>query len=153
MESNLYQVTRANDDLTPDHYQLFLYQLRRGLKYIHTANVFHRDLKPKNILSKSFSGRIMSQHDGIVLLNSVAPPFSLSYVVVKLLKLHKGLSDSVTEQIIKPATKHTIKFSVNEIELCWVFMRSSYQTDTKKTVDFNPNWMRYTTKLCDQTDQ
>ncbi|KAJ9556637.1 hypothetical protein OSB04_011251 [Centaurea solstitialis] len=32
-------------------------------------------------------------------------------------------------------------------------MRSSYQTDTKKTVDFNPNWMRYTTKLCDQTDQ
>ncbi|KAJ9542643.1 hypothetical protein OSB04_029149 [Centaurea solstitialis] len=33
------------------------------------------------------------------------------------------------------------------------FMRSSYQTDTKKTVDFNPNWMRYTTKLCDQTDQ
>ncbi|KAJ9546080.1 hypothetical protein OSB04_025787 [Centaurea solstitialis] len=32
-------------------------------------------------------------------------------------------------------------------------MHSAYQTDTKKTVDFNPNWMRYTTKPCDQTDQ
>ncbi|KAL6842719.1 hypothetical protein ACP4OV_027563 [Aristida adscensionis] len=51
MESDLHQVIRANDDLTPEHHQLFLYQLLRGLKYIHAANVFHRDLKPKNILA------------------------------------------------------------------------------------------------------
>ncbi|KAK1387684.1 hypothetical protein POM88_015862 [Heracleum sosnowskyi] len=38
---------------TPEHYQFFLYQLLRGLKYIHTANVFHRDLKPKNILANA----------------------------------------------------------------------------------------------------
>ncbi|CAL0312376.1 unnamed protein product [Lupinus luteus] len=50
MESDLHQVIKANDDLTPEHHQFFLYQLLRGLKYIHTANVFHRDLKPKNIL-------------------------------------------------------------------------------------------------------
>ncbi|XP_039114600.1 mitogen-activated protein kinase 15-like isoform X2 [Dioscorea cayenensis subsp. rotundata] len=53
MESDLHQVIKANDDLTPEHYQFFLYQLLRGLKYIHTANVFHRDLKPKNILANS----------------------------------------------------------------------------------------------------
>ncbi|KAI3724155.1 hypothetical protein L2E82_35923 [Cichorium intybus] len=53
MESDLHQVIRANDDLTPEHYQFFLYQLLRGLKYIHTANVFHRDLKPKNILANA----------------------------------------------------------------------------------------------------
>ncbi|RHN60845.1 putative mitogen-activated protein kinase CMGC-MAPK family [Medicago truncatula] len=28
----------------------FLYQLLRGLKYIHSANVLHRDLKPSNLL-------------------------------------------------------------------------------------------------------
>ncbi|GJZ65304.1 mitogen-activated protein kinase 9 [Tanacetum coccineum] len=53
MESDLHQVIKANDDLSPQHYQFFLYQLLRGLKYIHTANVFHRDLKPKNILANS----------------------------------------------------------------------------------------------------
>jgi mitogen-activated protein kinase 1/3 len=38
MESDLHQVIKANDDLTPEHYQFFLYQLLRGLKYIHTGN-------------------------------------------------------------------------------------------------------------------
>ncbi|KAK4799261.1 hypothetical protein SAY86_024626 [Trapa natans] len=50
MESDLHQVIKANDNLTPRHYQFFLYQLLRGLKYIHSANAFHRDLKPRNIL-------------------------------------------------------------------------------------------------------
>ncbi|AEE29679.1 Protein kinase superfamily protein [Arabidopsis thaliana] len=53
MESDLHQVIKANDDLTPEHYQFFLYQLLRGLKYVHAANVFHRDLKPKNILANA----------------------------------------------------------------------------------------------------
>ncbi|KAL6517242.1 Mitogen-activated protein kinase 16 [Orobanche hederae] len=53
MESDLHQVIKANDDLTPEHFQFFLYQLLRGLKYVHTANVFHRDLKPKNILANA----------------------------------------------------------------------------------------------------
>lgn len=44
---------KANDDLTPEHHQFFLYQMLRGLKYIHSARVYHRDLKPKNILANS----------------------------------------------------------------------------------------------------
>ncbi|KAL3631536.1 Mitogen-activated protein kinase 20 [Castilleja foliolosa] len=53
MESDLHQVIKANDDLTREHFQFFLYQLLRALKYIHTANVYHRDLKPKNILANA----------------------------------------------------------------------------------------------------
>ncbi|XP_006656068.1 mitogen-activated protein kinase 11 isoform X2 [Oryza brachyantha] len=53
MESDLHQVIKANDDLTREHYQFFLYQMLRALKYIHTANVYHRDLKPKNILANA----------------------------------------------------------------------------------------------------
>ncbi|KAJ4797631.1 Mitogen-activated protein kinase [Rhynchospora pubera] len=53
MDTDLHQVIKANDDLTREHYQFFLYQMLRALKYIHTANVYHRDLKPKNILANA----------------------------------------------------------------------------------------------------
>ncbi|KAM7249981.1 hypothetical protein ACFE04_021864 [Oxalis oulophora] len=53
MESDLHQVIKANDDLTREHHQFFLYQMLRALKFIHTANVYHRDLKPKNILANA----------------------------------------------------------------------------------------------------
>lgn len=33
--------------------QYFIYQLLRGLKYVHSANVLHRDLKPSNLLLNS----------------------------------------------------------------------------------------------------
>lgn len=36
--------------LGAEHVCYFLYQILRGLKYIHSANVLHRDLKPSNLL-------------------------------------------------------------------------------------------------------
>ncbi|XP_013590542.1 PREDICTED: mitogen-activated protein kinase homolog D5-like [Brassica oleracea var. oleracea] len=50
MDSDLYKVITSYEKLTKDHYQYFLYQILRGLKYIHSANVLHRDLKPSNLL-------------------------------------------------------------------------------------------------------
>jgi len=54
MESDLHQVIKANDDLSPEHYQFFLYQLLRGLKFIHTGilaieslTFSDSDIKPK----------------------------------------------------------------------------------------------------------
>lgn len=49
METDLHHVIRAQQ-LSEEHICYFLYQILRGLKYIHSANVLHRDLKPSNLL-------------------------------------------------------------------------------------------------------
>ncbi|KAJ1459735.1 kinase-like domain-containing protein [Pelagophyceae sp. CCMP2097] len=53
MESDLDRIITSRQPLTNQHHQYFLYQILRGLKFIHSASVLHRDLKPSNLLVNS----------------------------------------------------------------------------------------------------
>ncbi|KDE09325.1 CMGC/MAPK protein kinase [Microbotryum lychnidis-dioicae p1A1 Lamole] len=50
MEADLHAIIRSGQPLSDAHFQSFIYQTLCGLKYIHSAHVLHRDLKPGNLL-------------------------------------------------------------------------------------------------------
>lgn len=53
MQIDLHKIIVSQQTLTIDHCKVFLYQILRGLKFLHSASVIHRDLKPGNLLVNS----------------------------------------------------------------------------------------------------
>jgi len=50
VEGNLHEMFQTNQFLTTLHVQYILYQILLGVKYMHSANIAHCNLKPVNIL-------------------------------------------------------------------------------------------------------
>jgi mitogen-activated protein kinase 1/3 len=51
MDVDMNVVLRSRQVLEENHMQYFVYQILRGLKYLHSAKVAHRDLKPANLVT------------------------------------------------------------------------------------------------------
>jgi serine/threonine protein kinase len=72
MEVNLHRLIRVEKDstlatrqFTIAHVQSWIYQLLRGVRYMHSCGVMHRDLKPSNILINSDTSLKISDFDMI----------------------------------------------------------------------------------------
>ena len=82
MDTDLHQIIRSNQPLSDDHLQYFIYQILRGLKFVHSAHVLHRDLKPSNLLVNA-SCDLKIADFGLARTSTESNNFMTEYVVTR----------------------------------------------------------------------
>lgn len=89
MDCDLHKVIQSKQRLTDKHYQCFIKQLLEGVSAMHRIGIFHRDLKPGNILvSRDCQLRITDfglaryMHDATLRGNNEPNPMT-EYVVTR----------------------------------------------------------------------
>ncbi|KAL9329418.1 hypothetical protein ACSQ67_004421 [Phaseolus vulgaris] len=82
MDTDLHQIIKSSQPLSNDHCKYFLFQLLRGLKYLHSANILHRDLKPGNLLINANCDLKICDF-GLARTNGVDGQFMTEYVVTR----------------------------------------------------------------------
>ncbi|CAN0042395.1 unnamed protein product, partial [Phaeothamnion confervicola] len=50
LDSDLHRIIQSPQALSDAHHRYFMYQLLRGVKFLHDNRIIHRDLKPGNLL-------------------------------------------------------------------------------------------------------
>jgi mitogen-activated protein kinase 15 len=58
LEADLHNVIRKGNILKDTHKRYVMYQLLKAMKYLHSANVIHRDMKVKISIERKISREI-----------------------------------------------------------------------------------------------
>ena len=122
MKTNLYKLLKTQH-LSNDHICYFLYQILRGLKYIHSANILHKDLKPSNLLLNTTAPQIQSSTT-LHLLSPTVPQFHSSTAI----RLHR----STALQLHRPTAPAELQADP-QTELQAAFQKCSKQTSKQRS--------------------
>ncbi|CAM0908030.1 unnamed protein product [Alopecurus aequalis] len=82
MDSDLDKIITSSQPLSSDHCQYLLFQLLRGMKYLHLSGVLHRDLKPGNLLVNANCDLKICDF-GLARTKNTKDPFMTEYVVTR----------------------------------------------------------------------
>lgn len=86
MDTTLSKVIRSKQKLSERHIQYFVYQIARGLEYMHSGGIIHRDLKPENILVNAADCKVKITDFGLargVRVDVDSPQKLTEYVVTR----------------------------------------------------------------------